>query len=135
MNLRNLLYPAPEKFNTFNTFSLLPTPSVAAWFKMPMTLGRANIMRIFEDDDVSYLAWVEGNRHVYVVNTCHKPDPRYLILHQANCYTILGRPARGDRWTTGEFMKACARTRTDLDQWARRVAGSELQLCGLCRPD
>jgi len=34
-----------------------------------------------------------------------------------------------------DFIKACLETRTDLDQQARPIAGSELHLCGLCRPD
>jgi hypothetical protein len=91
-------------------------------------------MRIFEGDDAGYLAWVEGNQHGFVVNTFRKPDPRYLMLHRASCHTIRGKPSRGDRWTTGEFMKACSETRTDLDHWARQIAGGELHPCGLCHP-
>ena len=92
-------------------------------------------MRIVEDDDAGYLAWVESYQHGYVVNTTRRPDPRYLILHRASCGTIRGKPARGDRWTTGGFIKACAETRTDLDQWARQNVGGELHPCGLCRPE
>ena len=92
-------------------------------------------MRIFEDDDAGYLAWVERNQHGFVVNTTRKPDPRYLLLHRARCGTIRGKPARGDRWTTGDFSKVCAETRAALDQWARQITGCELHPCGLCRPD
>ncbi len=48
---------------------------------------------------------------------------------------IRGKPARGERWTTGDFIKACAETRDELEQWARQIAGGELHPCGLCRPD
>ena len=75
-------------------------------------------MRIFEDDDPGYLTWVEGNQHGFVVNTYRKPDQRYIYLHRASCGTIRGKPDRGDRWTTGELIKACAETRADLDQRA-----------------
>jgi hypothetical protein len=92
-------------------------------------------MRIFEDDDAGYLAWVDRNQHGFVVNTTRKPDPRYLYLHRASCGTIRGKPARGERWTTGELIKVCAETRAELDQWAHQIAGGELHPCGLCRPD
>jgi hypothetical protein len=92
-------------------------------------------MRIFEDDDTGYLAWVESHQHGFVVNTYRKPDPRYLILHRATCGTITGKPARGDRWTTGDFLKACSETGAALDHWARQTAGGELHPCGLCHPD
>jgi hypothetical protein len=72
-------------------------------------------MRIFEDDDAGYLAWIDGHQHGFVVNTFRKPDPSYLMLHRASCGTIRGKPARGERWTAGGFIKACAETRADLD--------------------
>jgi hypothetical protein len=92
-------------------------------------------MRIFEDDAAGYLAWVESHQHGLVVNTTRKPDPRYLMLHRASCGTIRGKPARGDRWTTGQFIKACSETRAALDHWARQTVGGELTPCRLCHPD
>ena len=92
-------------------------------------------MRIFEDDDAGYLAWIDGHQHGFVVNTTRKPDPRYLILHRVSCGTIRGKPACGERWMTGDFIKACAETRVELDRWAREIAGGELHPCGLRRPD
>ena len=91
-------------------------------------------MRIFEDDDAGYLAWIERNQHGFVVNTSRNTDPRYLILHRASCGTIRGKPACGDRWT-GDYIKACSESRADLDQWARQIAGGDLHPCRLCRPD
>ena len=73
-------------------------------------------MRIIEDDDAGSLARVERHQHGFVVNSTRTPDPRYLILHRASCGTITGKPARGDRWTTGEFIKVCSETRAALDQ-------------------
>ena len=92
-------------------------------------------MRIFEDDDAGYLTWVESHQHDFVVNSYRRPDPRYLILHCATCGTITGRPARGGRWTTGDFIKACSETRTALVQWARQTAGGEMTSCRLCHPE
>jgi hypothetical protein len=72
-------------------------------------------MRIFEDD-AGYLAWIDGHQHGFVVNTFRKPDPRYLVLHRASCHTIRGKPARGHRWTTGDFIKACSETRAPFSR-------------------
>jgi hypothetical protein len=103
--------------------------------KSSEALGRANTIHIFEDDDAGYSAWVESHQHGFVVNTTRKPDPRYLILRRTSCGTICGKPALGDRWTTGDYIKVCSETRASLDQWARQIAGGELHPCGLCRPD
>ena len=92
-------------------------------------------MRIFEDDDAGYLAWIDGHQHGFVINTFRKPDPRYLRLHQATCGTIGGKPTARSGWTTGQYIKACAETRAALDHWARQIGGGELHPCGLCRPD
>jgi hypothetical protein len=92
-------------------------------------------MRIFEDDDAGYLGWIDRHPHGFVVNSYLKPDPRYLMLHRASCGTIRGKPARGERWTTGELIKACAETRVELEQWARQSAGGGLHPCGVCRPE
>jgi len=92
-------------------------------------------MRIFEDEDAGYLAWIDGHQHGLVVNTTRKPDSRYLYLHRASCGTIRGTPARGKRWTTGVLIKACSETRADLEQWASQQGGGKLHPCGLCRPD
>jgi hypothetical protein len=89
-------------------------------------------VRVFEDDDAGFLAWVERNQHGFVVNSYRKPDPGYLILHRVSCGTISGETARRQ---DGEFIKACAETRAELDLWARQNVGGELHPCGLCRPD
>ncbi len=91
-------------------------------------------MRIFEDDDTGYLAWVESHQHGFVIHSSRKPDPHYLRLHRASCHTISGKPARGERWTA-DYIMVCLEPRSDLDQWARLSAGGELHPCGLCRPD
>jgi hypothetical protein len=90
-------------------------------------------IRVFVDDDEGYLLWLHAHPTGLVVNARKRIDPTYLILHKASCGTINGKPARGDCWTTGNFVKACS---TDLDPlavWARRTHGGPLTSCGLCR--
>jgi hypothetical protein len=51
-------------------------------------------MRIFEDDDAGYLAWIEGHQHGFVVNTYRKPDRRYLSsIGPAAARSAANRPA------------------------------------------
>ena len=87
-----------------------------------------------KDDDRAYLTWLSSHPNGYVVNTFRTPRSDYLILHRASCGTISGTPARGNRWTTGEFLKVCSEDRADLDRWAQSNVGGSLQPCGLCRP-
>jgi hypothetical protein len=72
-------------------------------------------MRIFEDDDAGYLAWVESHPHGFVVNTYRRPNSRYLRLHQARCDTICGKPTVRADWTTGQYVKVCSEKRSALD--------------------
>jgi hypothetical protein len=85
------------------------------------------------DDDSGYLRWIADHPDGFVVNTFRKPNPSYLILHRSTCGTITGTPARGKRWTTGDFAKICSTDRVDLARWAREHNG-ELHPCGLCHP-
>jgi hypothetical protein len=85
------------KFAKFAVFPFLGTLFGAPCYQMrimPSAVQRENTMRIFEDDDAGYLAWVGSHPHGFVVNTFRKPDPRYLMLHRATCHTITGKPAR-----------------------------------------
>jgi hypothetical protein len=92
------------------------------------------MVRVFEDDDAGYLDWVRQRPDGYVLNSYRKPSANYLPLHRASCWTITGKPARGDRWTTGDFIKVCADTRPDLEQWARQIAGGTVSPCSWCIP-
>ncbi len=89
----------------------------------------------FDDDDKAYLRWVDDHPHGFVVNTFRNVNPAYLMLHRAGCGTIRGTPARGERWTSGDFIKVWADSRQNLEDWARRIADGGLIPCKLCHPD
>lgn len=82
----------------------------------------------FEGDDRSYLFWTRRNPRGYVVNCARNPSPDYLILHWADCWTINGTHSP---WTTGDYIKVCSRTLSDLEQWAAELGG-ELDRCSHC---
>ena len=92
------------------------------------------MVQLFVDKDQDYLRWLTSHHDGFVVNTYRTPDPSYLILHRSACWTISGTPARGNRWTTGDFAKACSDDRTDLERWARDRVGGALKPCQKCEP-
>jgi hypothetical protein len=87
----------------------------------------------FRDNDADYLDWMAGHRIGYVINLQRDHNPRDARLHKADCRTITGRPPRGRTWT-GPYVKVCAITRGELDEWALRHCGARIQQCGICWP-
>ena len=96
-------------------------------------LGRKPVV-VFLDDDGRYLEWLRKHPDGFVVNAARRPRADYLILHRANCHTISGTPARGSRWTTGDYLKACATAEAELRAWARDETKAEPTGCGSCSP-
>ena len=88
----------------------------------------------FDHEDAAYQQWIDTHQDGFVVNCYRNLNPAYLMLHRARCGTISGQPARGNTWTTGEFVKVCSVDVEALERWARREANGTLKPCGLCRP-
>lgn len=88
----------------------------------------------FRDDDDGYLAWVEAHPQGYVVNTTRGYSRSYLKLHRATCRHVRVLQGGYSTWTAGEYIKLCSTSRAELEGWARRVAGGELQAGCPCRP-
>jgi hypothetical protein len=88
----------------------------------------------FRDDDRGYLAWTAAHPGGYVINIQHSLNPADARLHRADCHTINGQPARGRTWTAGLYIKACSMSASDLLDWARAQARSEIPRCGACTP-
>jgi hypothetical protein len=89
-------------------------------------------MIIFIDEDEAYLAWLAAHRRGFVVNSHHPPTSRYLMLHRAGCADIAASKKHG--WTTGPYIKLCAGTVRELEDWARRDVRGALRVCPRCRP-
>jgi hypothetical protein len=87
----------------------------------------------YRDDDDGYLDWVAGNTNGYVINIGRTLDFNTARLHGASCRTITGEPARGSAWTD-EYIKLCSPSVQELDDWAKRQVGTQVQRCGICQP-
>jgi hypothetical protein len=88
-------------------------------------------MEVFEDNDPGYHAWVYAHLSGYVVNALRGAHPGEPILHRAICDSITPTPDR--TWTSGDYLKACADKRYELDAWCREL-GERLRPCPLCDP-
>lgn len=91
-------------------------------------------MRKFDGEDDDYLAWVENHQGGFVVNSYRIPKKSYLILHRATCKHISRTAPERIRWTSGDYIKICSTSVSDLEQWARDNADESLSHCGQCHP-
>ena len=84
-------------------------------------------------NDLDYLRWL--GRSLPGLCDQHRADlqPRDVRLHAAYCATITGTPARGDTFT-GDWIKVCSGSLTELDDWAKQHTGAVVKRCGTCRP-
>ncbi|GAB3003798.1 hypothetical protein [Saccharothrix stipae] len=69
-------------------------------------------MQRFMEDSGAYEHWLADNQDQYVINAERSLNPGNLVLHRADCTTITGVPARGDRWV-GSYVKLVG-TRAEL---------------------
>ncbi len=75
-------------------------------------------MQLFVDADEAYLAWTRWHPEGYVLNVGRTPRPSTaIVLHLAVCELI---SERGQRYTTGEYIKVCSLDRQELLEWAER---------------
>ncbi|MGD9715398.1 MAG: hypothetical protein AB7V46_25600 [Thermomicrobiales bacterium] len=89
-------------------------------------------MIIFIHDDDAYFAWLAAHRRGFVVNCHHPPTPRYLMLHRAACAELARHRQHGG--TTDRYIKVCATTVRELEQWAGKDVHGSLRVCPRCRP-
>jgi hypothetical protein len=89
------------------------------WRRLPI--------QTFQDDGAGYEAWLTEHPKGWVVNALRSPSPAYLKVHRAECATISRLRTGYSRWTTGAYIKLCAERREELDAWARRTLGADLQ--------
>jgi hypothetical protein len=91
----------------------------------------------FIDDDLSYLAWVAAHPDGYVLNVRRLRDPRYVILHRANCTTISNETHASGAYTARGYRKICVSGEAMLPAAAKREGrsdGSFSNRCSRCLP-
>lgn len=90
------------------------------------------VPREFRDDDAGYLAWLAAHPGGYVINIARNHNPSAARVHHASCRTISGQNPHGGAWT-GPYVKICADSLNDLEQWAKSQVGLPIPSCGTCR--
>lgn len=88
-------------------------------------------MIIFLNDDRAYLSWVRSHRGGYVLEARRKGHNR--LVHRSTCEAV--RSGKHRHWTTGQQLKACSMSLTEIVDWVRDTSGCELPCCEDCRPE
>ena len=85
----------------------------------------------FKHDDSGYLKWVVSNPNGYVVNV---DEPQYFseypMVHSAS-HKSISSPKRSN-YTTGRYLKFCAVSLQELEQWSQATYGRPLTHCAVC---
>lgn len=90
----------------------------------------------FRDNDRGYEAWLAAHPDGYVINIPRSHNAATARMHRARCWTIsgsYGKPVAGG-WTR-LYVKMCAESLAELNQWASEQVGKPIQPCGTCNPD
>lgn len=97
-------------------------------------------MEVFDDRDAPYLSWLHEHPGGFVLNRRRGKSDGYLVLHRAGCgkiqsYNIMARPGG---FTGRAYIKICADTVAELQQYARskggRPDGTFSGHCRICNP-
>lgn len=77
--------------------------------------------KIFKNDEVGYLEWIENNPNGYVINTFKNISSKYLVLHRASCHTIKpNKSTKMGAFTERNYIKICADTERNLLKWIQQ---------------
>lgn len=99
--------------------------------------GEGECMTVHEfrndNDEDDYLEWLARHADGYVINILSNGSSNGARVHRARCRTISGRIPRGRSWI-GEYMKVCATSLSEIDQWSIERFGEPIVRCGICHP-
>jgi len=101
-------------------------PMIRLREESPMVTSRPPGIELFKDDDDGFLEWLQNHPDGYFINSERNPKHNYLVLHQPGCPHYKGETGR----LTKDYIKFCARSRGDLEEWAADAVGGEVTLCG-----
>jgi hypothetical protein len=94
-------------------------------------MSSVSAVRMFDNDEAGYSAWLRANASGYVINTRRSRPASYMVLHTARCHTI--DPLNGSRpgaFTERQYIKLCGTDYSEL----RRAFGRESGRCKKCQP-
>lgn len=89
----------------------------------------------FIDDDQGYALWAVDNPNGYVLNLQRSRNTSDARVHTAQCPHIAPtglQMGRDGRRMTSSYIKLCARSLAELNEWSRAHLGGPLRQCGRC---
>jgi hypothetical protein len=92
--------------------------------------------KVFDGGDECYLNWLREHPDGYVLNRCRCKSEGYLVLHRSKCRKIqdYNNMARPGGFTGRSYIKICAKTIADLQEYARAKGGRpDGSFSGKCR--
>jgi len=95
-------------------------------------------MAVFDNDDRSYLTWVNNFPNSYIANAKREPNSNYFVIHTTNCSTINGtkKDYVEDSFTRSDYIKVGTHHYHELIEWAKtnRKRSNSIKICGTCKP-
>lgn len=97
-------------------------------------------MPVFDKQDAEYLDWLNHHPDGYVLNRYRCRSDGYLVLHRAACERVrsYNRMAQPGGFTTRSYIKVCAGTIAELEDYIRRNTGRQdgsfTRRCSKCGP-
>lgn len=95
-------------------------------------------MAVFDNDDRSYLTWVNKFPNGFVANAKREFNSNYFVIHQTNCSTINGskKDYTEGSFTKNDYIKICTHHYHELIDWAQanRIRSKPIKNCGTCKP-
>jgi len=89
------------------------------------------MVSVFDYDDESYLEWIGANQGGFVANVDRNRNvPQYPMAHLAT-HRLMSSAKIGN-FTTGDYIKFCSTSLTELEHYARSKYGRSLTQCSVC---
>lgn len=87
----------------------------------------------FHNDDAGYKAWLATHPDGYVINIARSRNASTARVHRADCRTLNRQSTQGGAWT-GPYVKVCAQSIAELENWTEDHVGKPIPTCGTCDP-
>jgi gentisate 1,2-dioxygenase len=90
-------------------------------------------MAVFDNDDRSYLTWVNNFPQSFVANVLRSPNSNYFVIHKTTCTTI---NSTKNSFTRKDYIKVGTHHYHELLEWAQanRIKSEPIKSCGSCKP-
>lgn len=89
------------------------------------------MVKLFDNDEAAYLAWVQANPNGFVANIDRaQAFQQYPMVHVAT-HGLVSSPKIGN-FTTGDYVKFCSTDLDALERYSQAKFGRPLTRCSQC---